>query len=494
MPQNNDELKKELKKKERAFQVLKEHFKRKLKSAKRKIAHEKKEKLEESTKKFQKHLKTIDKKHEEAIQKLQKRKVKIEKNFIKQQQELIEKSKKEHKNITKKAIKAEKEITELTEKEIAQARKELISIKRRVYSRRRKVLNGLQFIGVLYLFILSVVIIKDVAFALSSNVIQTITSTVDTPLSAFGAGWFSSIIAQSASVIAILTNSLAGANIISFKIAFYILLGLTLGNAVTPVLASLVIKTKHHWHLRHGFELGLANVVYSFFLILVIFTVQKLTGVFTESGELIAKNSQNFPVLQKIPDLLSIITDPIKNLLYFDKIPIGVLFIIGIALLIFSLGRVGKSMFVFLGGKRHTRAIMEQHLNTHWHAFFIGLGLTIIIPSSSLLVTLMVPLAITRIVTLRQAIPYMIGTSVGTFIDVLLASFANAQSYAVAGGIILSLMSLFGILFIFGNFGSTIIYKITRYLSLHVIKMRKRNILKFIGGFILIPALIMVIF
>ena len=106
----------------------------------------------------------------------------------------------------------------------------------------------------------------------------------------------------------------------------------------------------------------------------------------------------------------------------------------------------------------------------------------------------MVPLAIARIVTLRQAIPYLIGTNVGTFIDVFLAAFANAQSYAIAGGVVLTLMSSFGILFIFGNFGTTIIYKTTRYLSLHGIKMRKRNILKFLGGFILIPALIMVIF
>ena len=137
---------------------------------------------------------------------------------------------------------------------------------------------------------------------------------------------------------------------------------------------------------------------------------------------------------------------------------------------------------------------MEKHLSTHWKAFLIGLGLTVIIPSASLLVTLMVPLAIARVVTLRQAIPYMIGTSVGTFIDVLLASFANAEGYAVAGGIVLTLMSAFGILFIFRNFGSTIIYKITRYLSLHVIKMRKTNILKYIVGFIAIPAIIMLVF
>ncbi len=494
MTNNDPDLKKELKKKEREFRMLKDRSKRKLKFGKEKIEREKQEKLEESNKKTEGSLKIMSKKALDALKKIEKRKTRLQKKFDKKEKELLEDAQRENKNINKEAARAEKELEEMTQKEIEQARRKLISIKRRVYSRRRKIINTLQFIGVLYLFIFSIIIIKDVTIAISNGAVQSITSAIDSPASAFGAGWFSSIIAQSASVIAILTNTLTGAGIIDFNIAFYILLGLTLGNAVTPILASLVIRTKHHWHLRHGFELGLANVIYSFFLIIIVFLVQITTGIFTASGDKIASVAENLPAFSKIPDLLAVITDPVRDLLQLDKLPLIVLFIIGIFLLIFSLGRVGKSMFIFLGGKRHTRAIMEKHLRTHWRAFAVGLALTIIIPSSSLLVTLMVPLAIARVVTLRQAIPYMIGTSVGTFIDVLLASFANAEGYAVAGGVVLTLMSAFGVLFLFGNFGSMLIYKVTRYLSLHVIKMRKRNILKYIAGFVIIPAIIMLIF
>ena len=90
---------------------------------------------------------------------------------------------------------------------------------------------------------------------------------------------------------------------------------------------------------------------------------------------------EGFGAFQEIPDLLAVITNPVKDLLQFDKLPLVVIFIIGIALLIFSLGRVGKSMFIFLGGKRHTRALMEKYLSSYWKAFLIGLILTIIIPS-----------------------------------------------------------------------------------------------------------------
>lgn len=457
----NKELKNDLQKKQRAFRALKAHAKRMLTKTKELISKDK------------------DKKHHEIDE---------------QEEKIHEKFEKEHKRVDKEAVKEKKVAEEFTEKEIKKARGELVSIEKRIYSRRRKIISGLQLAGVLYLFIFAVIILKDVAIALSGSTIETITSIIDTQASAFGAGWFASIIAQSASVVAILANTLVGSGVVDFDTTFYILLGLSLGNSVTPILASLVIKTDHHWRLRHGFELGLANVVYSSFLIAIVFVIQFFTGFFTNAGESVNQWAVSLETFQEVPDLLSVITDPVKNLLYFDHLPTVVIFVIGVFLLIFSLGRVGKSMFVFLGGKKHARAIMEKHLGNYWKAFFVGLGLTIIIPSASLLVTLMVPLAIARIVTLRQAIPYLIGTNVGTFIDVLLASFANAQSYAIAGGVVLTLMSALGILFIFNDFGTTLIWKVTRYLSLHGIKMRKRNILKFLTGFIIVPALIMVIF
>ncbi len=494
MNKEHDDLKKELEKKKRDFDKTKEHAKKTLKREKSKIHREEEEKLTHEEKKLKKELKGLRGKRKNILDKIEKRFQKVTKIFDKKAADALTEKEHKHKKIHKEAERANHVIEEFTAQEIEHAKKDLIKTKKRVYSRREKIFNALQFIAVLYLFILSIILIKEVAITLSTSTIGIITSAVDSNASAFGAGWLSSMIAQSGSVIAILANSLVGASIINFDTAFYILLGITLGNTLTPVLASLVIKTDHHWKLRHGFELGLANVVYSVFLVILILIIQIPTQIFTSSGDKIAEWAETLPAFKSVPDLLSVITDPLLALVRFEHWPLAVSFLVGVLLLIFSLSKVGKSMFVFLGGKRHTRAIMEKYLSSHWKAFGIGLGLTIIIPSASLLTTLLVPLAIARIVKLRQAIPYMIGTSVGTFIDVLLASFANAQGHAVAGGVILTMMSALGILFIFGNFGADLIYRVTRYLSLHVIKMRKGNILKYLAGFVLIPVLIMIIF
>ncbi len=428
-------------------------------------------------------LKEVEEKKDEALKEIEKEAKKVWKIFTNKQVK-----------INKEAEKANKNVEKATAAEIAKARNELISVKARVYSTRRKIINFLELVGVLYLFILSVIIIKEVALALSSGTIEAITYTVNNDVSAFGAGWLTTVIVQSGSVIAILANSLVGAKIMSFDIGFYILLGISLGNPLTPVLASLVIKTKDHWQLRRGFELGLANIVYSIFLTIIVLLIEIPTGFFTNSGEVIARWATNFPAFREIPDLLSVITAPLLSLVRFDLWPIPLGILVGIGLLIFSLGRVGKSVFVFLGGRKHARAIMEKFLGNHWKAFGIGLGLTIIIPSASLLTTIMVPLAVAQIVKLKQAIPYLIGTSVATFIDVLFASFANSQPYAIAGGVVLSMIAAVGVIFIFGNYGCTLIYKTTKYLSTHVIKMRRGNILKYIAGFAIIPLLLILIF
>lgn len=466
------ELKKELEKKKKALEKVTVTAKKVLEKENHKIDKLKSDKL-----------KKIEKKKEEALHDIEKKSKKIWKIF-----------KKKSKNINKEAEEAHKNAEKASSAEIEKARRELISVRARVYSTRRKVLNFLQLVGVLYLFILSVIIIKEVALALSAGTVEAIATTVDNDVSAFAAGWFTTVIVQSGSVIAILANSFVGAEVINFETGFYILLGISLGNPLTPVLASLVIRTKDHWHLRRGFELGLANIVYSIFLTILVLLIQIPTNLFTNAGEAVAGWAEHFPVFREIPDLLSVITSPLLDLVRFEIWPIPFGIAAGIILLIFSLGRVGKSVFVFLGGRRHARAIMEKFLGSYWKAFAIGLGLTIIIPSASLLTTIMVPLAVAQIIKLRQAIPYLIGTSVATFIDVLLASFANSEPYAIAGGVVLSMIAAVGVLFIFGNYGSTLVYKTTKYLSTHVIKMRRSNILKYIAGFALIPLLLILIF
>lgn len=469
---NKKELVEELAEKKAALKNVESKAKAKLKKFGIKIENQKTDKLKE-----------VEKTKNEALVEIEKKAKKVWRIFENKQ-----------KKITKEAEKAHKDVEKATSAEIKRARNELISAKARVYSTRRKVISFLQLAGVLYLFILSVIVIKEVAFALSAGTVEAIAYTVDNDVSAFGAGWLTTVIVQSGSVVAILANSLVGAKIMSFDIGFYILLGISLGNPLTPVLASLVIRTKDHWHLRRGFELGLANIIYSFFLIIIVLLIEIPTGFFTNSGEVVARWAENFPAFREIPDLLSIITTPLLNLVRFDLWPIPLGIAVGIGLLIFSLGRVGKSVFVFLGGRKHARAIMEKFLGNHWKAFGIGLGLTIIIPSASLLTTIMVPLAIAQIVKLRQAIPYLIGTSVATFIDVLFASFANSQPYAIAGGIVLSMIAAVGVIFIFGNYGCNLIYKTTKYLSTHVIKMRRGNILKYIAAFAIIPLLLILIF
>ena len=467
-----EQLRQELEEKKKALEELEAEAKEALEKEKEKIDKIKTEKLKE-----------VDRTKDKAIKKLEKKVKDIWKVFRKRRRE-----------INAEAEKAEEEARKDSSKEVKKARRELMSVRARVYSRRRKFFNFLRLIAVIYFFILSVIIIKEVALELGEGTVKAIAKTVDNDFSAFGAGWLTTVIVQSGSVIAILVNSLVGAQVFNFETGFYVLLGIWLGNPLTAVLASMVIKTKDNWQLRRGFELGLANVIYAIYLTLIVIIIELTTGLFTGAGEAVAGWAQTVPTFREIPDLLSVITDPLLYLVRFDAWPIPISALAGIGILIFSLGRIGRSVFIFLGGRRHARAIMERFLGNHWKAFGIGLGLTIIIPSASLLTTILVPLAVAKIVKLRQAIPYMIGSSVATFLDVLLAAFANSQPYAIAGGVVLSMIAALGVIFMFGNVGSRLVYKTTKYLSGHVIKMRRRNILKYIAGFILIPALLIIIF
>jgi sodium-dependent phosphate cotransporter len=485
-------LKKELKRKKEQFHNLRERKKNVLNSRKEKIISEKEMKLINKTHELEKEREELREKRDEVKEELDKTKEKVSEFYDRKIEKVEKESENKEKNIIDTAEKKIEEAEKQHEEDIKKARKQLISLEKRVYSRRRRITNAIQFVFFIYLFLAGVVFLKDGVGGFSSDMVGYIAQNTSNPLYGFGAGWLGSIIAQSASLVAILANTLAGNEVITSFALIFVLLGLLIGNSSTPLIVSLFTKSKARWDLRHGFELGVANIIYNFCLIAIGLIIELGFHGFSRLDQTIAEAMGNTQIFFNLPNLLDVITVPIQRFIDFAGFGgnTGVAFLLGVIFLIVSLSKLGKNVFVFLGGRKYVRSIIEKHLSNYWKAFFIGLGLTIIIPSSSLLVSLLVPLAIARIVTLRQAIPFIIGTNVGTFIDVLLAAFATGTPHAISGALVLTVISALGVLFIIKGAGINLIYKTTRYLTIHVLHKKKRTIVKVLLGFTIAPILI----
>ena len=87
--------------------------------------------------------------------------------------------------------------------------------------------------------------------------------------------------------------------------------------------------------------------------------------------------------------------------------------------------------------------------NTALKALFFGVLITILVQSSSITTSLVIPLAGAGILTLKQIFPFTLGANIGTTITALLAAITGTVTALVAAFSHL-LFNIFGILIIYG--------------------------------------------
>jgi sodium-dependent phosphate cotransporter len=124
----------------------------------------------------------------------------------------------------------------------------------------------------------------------------------------------------------------------------------------------------------------------------------------------------------------------------------------------------------------------------------VGMVMTVIVQSSSITTSLMVPLAGARIVTLRQIFPVTLGSNIGTTVTALLASMAAPQetaALAVQIALVHLLFNLTGIALIFTVPAiREIPLRAARGLANLAVESKKLAILYLVFLFYVLPALL----
>ena len=82
---------------------------------------------------------------------------------------------------------------------------------------------------------------------------------------------------------------------------------------------------------------------------------------------------------------------------------------------------------------------------TALRSLLLGLGLTVLVQSSSITTSLVIPLAGAGLLTLKQIFPYTLGANVGTTITAFLAALAIGRPEAVTIALAHVFFNLFGI-------------------------------------------------
>ncbi len=342
---------------------------------------------------------------------------------------------------------------------------------------KKRVFYSFGFLLFLYLFLLSLQIIK---YSFSEIGPEFITFTLNNinELNALGIGWLLTLIMQSSAAATSALAAMNYAGIIGPIVLIFMVIGTRIGTTITALFTSLLVSAKRR-DFRHGFEIGLANIVYAVPIAIIMFFIEYFFSFFSKTG--------NYFITLGVPfrlAFISNITIPIIQLIEI-LLPVYLLVIFGIILLIFSLKNITRFMINFLG-EENLRKKINKYMKKKHLSFFVGFFIALILTSTSITITLLIPLVVSRIINLKKVIPYIIGTNLGALADVILGGLIVGKTALPAVFAYIS-FSVIGLLWLFNT---DLLFKITKFISKKTFKISRKRAIFFVLLFVLIAIIL----
>ncbi len=308
-------------------------------------------------------------------------------------------------------------------------------------------LQGLIALLAVYLFIAAINLmghgLKMIAQVPESNkyLEESVFSLAAHPLAGLCIGVLITSVVQSSSFTTSFTVGLVAAGQIDLPMAIPIVMGANIGTSVKTTLVSLVNMNR-----RLEFRRCLSGaVVHDFFNILTVLTLLPLElafGVISRPAGAFARwlgcaaffttDPSHFNLVKLAVQPIAKAADAfLMGTLGLSKTAAGTIEpIVGVVLLFTALIFLVKTLHGLL--KERLSGLFSRTLfRNQATAFTVGLIMTAAVQSSSVTISLMIPLAGAGLLTVRQIFPYALGANIGTTITAILAGLAAA---AIAAG------------------------------------------------------------
>lgn len=296
--------------------------------------------------------------------------------------------------------------------------------------------GGLLVVVLLYVFLVSIGMLGAGFKTFGKPFANALIATTSNPFVGLFIGILATSIIQSSSTVTSMVVAFVAAGTLTVESSIPIIMGANIGTTVTNSLISLA-----HMSRKAEFRRALAAAtVHDFFNVLAVIVLLPLecfTHYLQRTAEyistfLVGSSSMSFASPVKLA------TQPVITLFKGSIMGLGrgwagtILVVLGMVMLVVSLIYITKVM----------RSLLISRLETFFHrtvggsglmGILMGLIITAVVQSSSVTTSLMVPMAATGVVTLRQVFPITLGANLGTTVTALLASLTgNAAGLTIA--------------------------------------------------------------
>jgi len=338
---------------------------------------------------------------------------------------------------------------------------------------------------------------------------ESLIRTTSNPFVALFIGILATSVVQSSSTTTSIVVGMVGSEVIingntmpilTVGNAIPIIMGANIGTTVTNTIVSF-----GHVRRRDEFKRAIgAATVHDFFNLIcvtILFPLELATGFIEKSATVMSTLFRGVGGI-KFTSPIKLATKPAINLIrYFlakfldmpqDAVCI-VMLVISMIVLFLSLFFLVRFMKSFVVGR--AEAVLDDVLGKRAIVgIFCGIIFTLIVQSSSITTSLLVPLVGAGILTIEAAFPVVVGANIGTTGTAILASFATGNIHGITIAFAHFLFNLIGVLFIYPiKLFRVIPINLAKILGNLACKKRVYALFYVFGLFFIIPMLLILI-
>lgn len=321
-------------------------------------------------------------------------------------------------------------------------------------SRGNTILKTVAIFAILYLFLISIGMIGAAFKGMGKGFAEELIQSNAGPLIGLFIGILATSMIQSSSATTSLVVGMVAAGTfgndphIAVAAAVPYIMGANIGTSITNTIVSLghIVNKKE---FRRAFAASIVHDFFNIISVLILFPLEMAFGLISNSANWLSElivGTESFSFKSPI----KMITQPavawIKDLFQQQDIINyhGLLLIAALLLLFFSLRVLTKLIRSLVMHK--LEAFFDTHIfKTALRAMFFGVFITVLVQSSSITTSLIIPLAGAGILRLEQIFPYTLGSNIGTTITALLASLVSGTIAPLAVAFAHLIFNVYGI-------------------------------------------------
>jgi len=311
----------------------------------------------------------------------------------------------------------------------------------------------LKIIGVilsLYLFLVGIKGLSSGIKHLGGDFAKEIMTTTSDPFLALFIGILATTLFQSSSTTTSIIVGMVSGGAVTLTGAIPMIMGANIGTTVTNTIVSIGHISRGN-EFKRAFAASTVHDYFNIMAVLILFPLEIFFGLVEKSATglgniLFGTISTNEVFKSPIKTAIKWGAKHLESLSFDNNAVFIFLSIFLTFLMLYSIVKLLRSLVL-----DNIKQYFDKYIfKTALRAILFGIVLTIMVQSSSITTSTIVPLAGAGIVTLRQLYPFTLGANIGTTVTALLASLTLNVTAMVASFAHL-FFNIFGIIIIFLN-------------------------------------------